>query len=237
MKPHIPFATLSLLSFALALSPLSFPSSRVEAMQTTTLTQHMQARLVRRVFNARRRRSLPSTRAVSRRLSSSFSSRSSAASRSTSSLVSRSSQVQLVLELVNKERANNDLPALTLNILLEHSATKHARDMIKRDFFDHVNPDGFSPTQRIKAEGYPQQTCSCSIYYGENIAKGQHTAESVMHDWMNSPGHRAHILSKHYKEIGIAMEDDVWVQNFGGVWGGVIEIGRASCRERVYVLV
>ena len=38
---------------------------------------------------------------------------------------------------------------------------------------------------------------------GENIAHGQTGADEVMEDWMNSPGHKANIMSDIYNQIGV----------------------------------
>jgi len=38
---------------------------------------------------------------------------------------------------------------------------------------------------------------------GENIAAGQSTPQQVVQAWMNSPGHRANILSRSYTRIGV----------------------------------
>lgn len=38
---------------------------------------------------------------------------------------------------------------------------------------------------------------------GENIAQGQATPQVVVTAWMNSPGHRANILSTNFTEIGV----------------------------------
>ena len=56
---------------------------------------------------------------------------------------------------------------------------------------------------------------------GENIAKGQKTAQSVMNGWMGSSGHRANILNSSYSEIGVGYASDAkgntfWVQIFKG---------------------
>jgi uncharacterized protein YkwD len=126
-----------------------------------------------------------------------------------------------VLSLVNQERSKAGLPALTSNSLLEKAAAGHAQDMNANNYFDHYSRDGRSPTDRIRAAGYPDvPACNCSrqFYYGENIAVGQTTAAQVMNDWMNSSGHKANILSKDFREIGIAISGAYWVQSFGGVW-------------------
>ena len=55
----------------------------------------------------------------------------------------------------------------------------------------------------------------------ENAASGQKTPSEVVEGWMNSPGHRAAILTPETKEIGVGFEiDDLsgttyWIQNFG----------------------
>nr|WP_282693953.1 CAP domain-containing protein [Streptomyces sp. CC208A] len=117
-----------------------------------------------------------------------------------------------VIELVNAERAKAGCGPLTANATLTSAAQGHSDDMAARDFFDHTDPDGDGPGDRITAAGYPWST------YGENIAKGQTTPEQVMDAWMNSPGHRANILNCSFKEIGIGIHTDggpYWTQVFG----------------------
>ncbi len=121
-----------------------------------------------------------------------------------------SQAAQQVLDLVNQARTKANLPPLTWNNQLASAAQGHAEDMQKRNFFDHVNPDGLSPTNRIQAAGYRGST------YGENIARGQTSPEQVMNDWMNSPGHRENILRPSFREIGIGIVGNIWVQDFGG---------------------
>ena len=53
------------------------------------------------------------------------------------------------------------------------------------------------------------------LAFGENLARGQLTAEDVMNDWMASPGHRANILTELFIDIGIGIEGSSWVQHFG----------------------
>ncbi|QJS99408.1 sigma-70 family RNA polymerase sigma factor [Streptomyces asoensis] len=118
-----------------------------------------------------------------------------------------------VIALVNKERATAGCGPLTEDSLLRDAAQGHSDDMAARDFFDHTNPDGADPGRRITAAGYRWST------YGENIAKGQQTAASVMTSWMNSEGHRANILNCSFKNIGVGIHDGSggpwWTQNFG----------------------
>ncbi|MFH8369871.1 sigma-70 family RNA polymerase sigma factor [Streptomyces sp. NPDC018031] len=118
-----------------------------------------------------------------------------------------------VTRLVNAERARNGCGPMTLNSRLDTAAQRHSDDMADRGFFDHTNPDGAGPGERITAAGYRWST------YGENIAAGQRTPEDVIRSWMNSPGHRANILNCSFKEIGIGYREGAggpwWTQNFG----------------------
>jgi len=104
---------------------------------------------------------------------------------------------QEVLALVNKVRQENGLNAVTWAEDVAKVARAHSSDMINRGFFSHTNPDGLSPFDRLKNSGISYRTAS------ENIAYGQRTAQAVMDAWMNSSGHRANILNKNVKEIGV----------------------------------
>ncbi len=117
-----------------------------------------------------------------------------------------------MIGLVNEERAKAGCGPLTEHPLLTKAAQGHSDDMAARDFFDHTNPDGDGPGERITAAGYTWSS------YGENIAKGQTTPAQVMDAWMNSPGHRANILNCGFKEIGIGLHTSggpYWTQAFG----------------------
>ncbi|MFE1442567.1 sigma-70 family RNA polymerase sigma factor [Streptomyces sp. NPDC058739] len=112
-----------------------------------------------------------------------------------------------VLALVNAERAKAGCSPVTQNSTLDTAAQRHSDDMAARGFFDHTNPDGEDPGDRITAAGYTWST------YAENIARGQQTAAEVMQSWMDSPGHRANILNCSVKETGLGVH-----QGSGGPW-------------------
>ncbi|NGO73860.1 CAP domain-containing protein, partial [Streptomyces boncukensis] len=118
-----------------------------------------------------------------------------------------------IAALVNAERAKSGCGPVRVNGKLDAAAAKHSADMDRRDFFDHENPDGENPGDRITASGYRWST------YGENIARGQRSAAQVMRTWMDSPGHRANILNCDFKEIGVGRHDAAggpwWTQVFG----------------------
>ncbi|MGW1608363.1 sigma-70 family RNA polymerase sigma factor [Streptomyces sp. NPDC002285] len=124
-----------------------------------------------------------------------------------------SGAVAQVVALVNKERSAAGCGPLSQDSQLNQAALRHSEDMDARDFFDHTNPDGADPGQRVTAAGYRWST------YGENIAQGQQTPEAVMESWMNSPGHRANILNCSFKDIGVGIHKASggpwWTQVFG----------------------
>lgn len=115
-----------------------------------------------------------------------------------------------VLDLMNAARAAEDLPALTLDDTLCEAAAIRAAEIAEK--FDHTRPDGTAFYTVLKEVGIRGGYRTL----GENIARGQTTPEAVMQDWMNSPGHRANILSDTFTRVGIARVDNGWVQCFWG---------------------
>ncbi|GAA2748628.1 sigma-70 family RNA polymerase sigma factor [Kitasatospora cinereorecta] len=130
----------------------------------------------------------------------------------TSSAAPKSVQLQ-VIDLVNAERTRNGCKPVKSNDKLQLAAQRHSDDMAARNFFDHTNPDGAGPQERIDATGYRWSS------WGENIARGQQGASSVMTSWMNSPGHRANILNCSFTELGVGVHNGAggpwWTQDFG----------------------
>lgn len=96
------------------------------------------------------------------------------------------------------------------------SSRKHSLDMAERGFFDHTNPDGESPFDRMARAEYSFSTA------GENIAAGQMSANEVMEAWMDSDGHCSNIMNPSFTEIGVGYARaegtefvHYWTQNFG----------------------
>jgi len=111
-----------------------------------------------------------------------------------------------ILCLHNQIRAQNGLPLLKDNAKLRRAATGHSNDMVTQGFFDHTSPDGDSFVDRIIGAGYAKRNDGWTI--GENLAWGTgelSTPQAIMNAWMNSAGHKANILKKAYKEVGISV--------------------------------
>ncbi len=99
----------------------------------------------------------------------------------------------------NQERINNGLAPLTLNTQLTNAAQAKANDMITKNYWAHVSPDGITPWTFILNSGYNFTAA------GENLAEGFDTSSGAVAGWMNSPDHRANILSSYYKDVGYAV--------------------------------
>lgn len=123
------------------------------------------------------------------------------------------SYAQQVLNLVNAERAKHSLSPLKLNSNVNKVAQTKAEDMKNNNYFSHTSPTYGSPFDMLKSFGISYKTA------GENIAKGQKTPQAVVNAWMNSEGHRANILNKNFKELGVGYtggSSPYWVQIFIG---------------------
>jgi len=102
-----------------------------------------------------------------------------------------------VVELVNIERQKEGLKLLSADPLLMKGASAKSQDMVENGYFSHNSPKYGSPFNMMKTFGISYR------YAGENIASGQTSPESVVRAWMNSPGHRANIMSSKFNKIGV----------------------------------
>lgn len=144
------------------------------------------------------------------------------------------SQLELdIHNLVNEKRVLYGLPELEWDNKLSDIARSHSIDMANRDFFDHDNPDGQSPTDRGNAANYYCRK-DFGYYYTEGLAENifqnnlydsityvnlipfydwkreEEIAASTVSGWMDSPGHRENILTGAFDKegIGIAISSD-----------------------------
>ncbi len=121
-----------------------------------------------------------------------------------------------VLCLVNRERTARGLRALRANRLLDRAAARHSADMVRHGYFDHTSPAGSTLTSRVTASGYLGHTRAWMA--GENIAWGDGplgTPAAIVDAWMHSPGHRANILRRQFREVGTGVVAGVPVDDAG----------------------
>lgn len=108
--------------------------------------------------------------------------------------------------LLNRVRAEHGLPPLRLNARLSSAARRQSRDMVRHRYFSHVSRNGRSPVDRIRSTHYVPR--SASWWLGENIGWGSGPLAqpaAMVRAWMHSPEHRANILSRHFRDIGIGI--------------------------------
>jgi uncharacterized protein YkwD len=112
----------------------------------------------------------------------------------------------VILCLHNAERKARGLRSLRLNAKLSRAATGHTRAMVSRRFFAHDAPGGGNVATRARRVGYIPRSGRWSV--GENLAFGSGglgTPGKIMQAWMNSPGHKANVLTGSFKDIGIGI--------------------------------
>jgi uncharacterized protein YkwD len=128
-----------------------------------------------------------------------------------SARVGEASEDQLLratLCLLNAERSRRGLPRLRLNDRLSEAADRHSRDMVRRRYFAHDSLTGASFVDRIRRTGYLRSARSWSV--AENLAWGsgnRGTPAQIMRAWMDSPAHRANILTGRFREVGIGVSE------------------------------
>ncbi|WP_067428787.1 CAP domain-containing protein [Nocardioides jensenii] len=109
----------------------------------------------------------------------------------------------------NAQRARRDLVRLRKQACLQRKATEQANRMARQRRMFHQN---LGPVLR---------QCGMSMV-GENVAYGYPTGRSVVNQgWMHSPGHRANILRREYRLIGLA------ARRAGGRWYVAQVLGRS----------
>lgn len=126
----------------------------------------------------------------------------------------------------NRQRTENGLPALTANAKLTAAAQAKLNDMFAQQYFAHESPDGKGPGELAKTAGYAY------ITVGENLALGNFADDrTLVQAWMDSPGHRANILSTEFRELGVAVGRGTYEGRT--TWLAVQEFGRplADCPQ------
>jgi uncharacterized protein YkwD len=99
---------------------------------------------------------------------------------------------------INRVRTRYRLAPLTPTVSLQNMAAVHDRDMLTNGFFSH-NGEGTTFLGRVRRHVRFRDV-------GETIAwtTGKATAWSVVRLWLNSPPHRAQLLSRTYRRIGVS---------------------------------
>ena len=132
----------------------------------------------------------------------------------TNTTASLSSDEQEVFNLINQQRQQNGLSALSINSEVQNVARIKAKDMVDKNYFSHTSPTYGSPFDMLKSFKISYNTA------GENIA-GNSSNSGAVTAWMNSSGHRANILNSSFNQAGIGVVSSpkygkIYVQMFIG---------------------
>ena len=138
---------------------------------------------------------------------------------------------QQIVKCINKERAKRHLVTLRVYAKLVDSARAHSADMGDRQYFEHNSPSGETWSQRIVRHGYTREGYR-TWKAGENIAVGAGLYSSpvaVVGQWMKSSMHRAVILTKSFRDLGVgAVSCDGYRSLKGMVWFFTLDLGRRA---------
>jgi uncharacterized protein YkwD len=109
-----------------------------------------------------------------------------------------------VLSNLNAFRRQHGLAPLRLSRALSRAARQHSMEMAARGYFSHASANGSSFDKRI-ARFYPM---GFHRYWsvGENLlwSSPDVDAGQALTMWINSPEHKANMLNRRWREIGLS---------------------------------
>ena len=110
------------------------------------------------------------------------------------------SRERALVRAINRQRARHHLAKVKPNRRLARAADFHSWEMLDADYFAHESRDGGPFHVRLRR--YVRYRS-----LGENLAMvgscGKRSPRRIVRLWMESPGHRAILLSSAYRRVGI----------------------------------
>ncbi len=119
--------------------------------------------------------------------------------------------------LINERRAARRAMPLRAQSTLARAAEGHASDMVANRYFSHTSLNGTDFVGRVSAVARTSAARRWALL-GENLAWGSGelaTPRQIVQAWMDSPGHRANILRRGFRVVGIAVVQGTPVENAG----------------------
>jgi uncharacterized protein YkwD len=117
-------------------------------------------------------------------------------------------EVEAYVSLMNDYRSTVDCAPLKWNRDVAQVAQDHSLDMVTRNFFGHVNPDGRGPLERLRAADIDWFRAA------ENIAFEIPTAQAVLDFWLADGSQGANIENCRLTEHGVGLFEGNWTQVF-----------------------
>lgn len=104
-----------------------------------------------------------------------------------------------VVRLVDEERTRVGCPSVRPHRDLMRAADGHSRAMAESGRLSHREPDGSDVSDRMAEAGYEYREAA------ENVTSGAPDAEAAVRSWMESPGHRRHIVNCSFDDMGVGV--------------------------------
>jgi len=126
-----------------------------------------------------------------------------------------------MIRIVNAVRSQYGLRRLRASRALNNAAEHHSSDMLARDFFAHDSSDGTPLDRRLRRYANARTVGETLAALGDRPGIEQ----TVVQLWMDSPPHRAVVLSPGFRRIGLS-------QRFGPLGGFGMAVVTADFASR-----
>lgn len=111
----------------------------------------------------------------------------------------------LIFNKINEERSKVGLSKLQNSSTAAKYAKEKSKDMATRNYFDHYSPEGHLVYNKMVKDGVKFTSWAENLGYISSSNGSNYIASALMNSWMNSPGHKANILSTAYSHVGIGV--------------------------------
>jgi uncharacterized protein YkwD len=118
------------------------------------------------------------------------------------------SEIQSLVDMVNNHRRSIGLSPLVWDDRVAEVALAHSQDMVDRNYYSHINPEGQNAGARLREAGIDY------TWWAENYCYGFSTASAAFNFWINSPAHKSNIESSNVTHHGVGKVGSVWTHNF-----------------------
>ena len=102
---------------------------------------------------------------------------------------------------INHQRAQYGLAPVRANARLSRAADYHSWEMLDANYFAHTSRDGGPFDERVRRYVNKRALGETLAMLGGGCGRG--SARRVVRMWMDSPPHRAILLSGNYRRVGI----------------------------------
>ena len=139
----------------------------------------------------------------------------------------RTANEAVLFQLINHARTQRGLAPLHVNAALSCAALAHSREMMDRDYFSHSSPGGASCGTRARRarysmSGYRYWAVAEVIGWGRRLFG---TPQAIFSSWMRSAYHRAIILGRRWRDVGVGCVSGTF-QGASGSWMYTVDVGR-----------